>query len=247
MSGSTLTTLNGAPWGAPVAGVPSRFARLGAHARCEALAGLLPRSVFFAHAPRRTRGKRVALTFDDGPDSMTPLYLDTLDTLGVRATFFLVGKNLAATGDLAAHYVARGHEVGGHGWSHDPFPSLSPWQMVREVDKTEALLPSPRLGPKLVRPPRGELSSATLLRLVAAGYVTVLWSLDSDDCRVRDPCKIAQRLAPEKVRSGDVILLHERQPWTLAALCGAVGALRAKGFDFVTVGELMKEDTHGQP
>jgi peptidoglycan/xylan/chitin deacetylase (PgdA/CDA1 family) len=245
MSLSTPTALDRAPWEAPLAPVASRFARLRARARCEALARLLPRSVLFSHASRTVRGKRVALTFDDGPDAMTPLYLDVLDTLGVRATFFLIGENLAATGDLAAKYVARGHEVGGHGWSHQSFPSLSPCELVEEIEKTEALLPSPRLGPKLVRPPRGELSAGTLLRLAAAEYVTVLWSVDSDDRRTRDPRAIEQRLAPERVRPGDVVLLHEMRPWTLEALRGAVGALRAKGFDFVTVSELMKEDIHG--
>src|SRR5260370_32274359 len=105
MSLSTPTALDRAPWEAPLAPVASRFARLRARARCEALARFLPRSVLFAGAPRTGRGKRVALTFDDRPDAMTPLCLDALETLGVRDTFFLFGANRVVSDDMTATYV----------------------------------------------------------------------------------------------------------------------------------------------
>jgi peptidoglycan/xylan/chitin deacetylase (PgdA/CDA1 family) len=79
------------------------------------------------------------------------------------------------------------------------------------------------------------------LRIAAAGYVTVLWSLDSDDCRTRDPRVIVRRLAPRRVAPGDVVLMHEMQPWTVEALPDAVTSLRSAGYAFVTVSELIGE------
>jgi peptidoglycan/xylan/chitin deacetylase (PgdA/CDA1 family) len=90
-----------------------------------------------------------------------------------------------------------------------------------------------------VRPPRGALSTTALLRIAAAGCTTVLWSVDSDDCRVSDPRAVEQRLVPECLSDGDVVLLHETQGWTLEALPGVVEALRLQGWELVTVSELM--------
>jgi peptidoglycan/xylan/chitin deacetylase (PgdA/CDA1 family) len=190
------------------------------------------------------RRKRVALTFDDGPGAMTAAYLDVLDGLGVRATFFLIGEQAAQRPGDSLEYVRRGHQVGGHGWTHDSFSAMSSGSLASELARTSAILP-PGAGDRLlVRPPRGLLTARALLRLASAGYVTVLWSLDSDDCRTRDPRVVQDRLAPSRVAAGEVVLLHEMQEWTLKALPRAVQTLRDHGYEFVTVGELMKEDRH---
>ena len=207
---------------------------------------LLPRSVLFAHGARQVRRKRVALTFDDGPDAMTTTYLDVLDGLGVRATFFVIGEQAEQRPSDASEYARRGHQVGGHGWTHDAFSTMSSRQLATELAQTSAILPSGAGGRVLVRPPRGLLSARALLRLARSGYVTVLWSVDSDDCRTRDAKVIERRLAPSRISPGEVVLLHETQDWTLKALPRVVGALRDAGYEFVTVGELMTEDRrHG--
>jgi peptidoglycan/xylan/chitin deacetylase (PgdA/CDA1 family) len=210
-----------------------------AHALRELAARLVPRSVLFLRGPRNRRRRRIALTFDDGPDVMTHRYLDALGQLGVRATFFLVGENVARAPELAREYVRRGHEVGGHGWTHESFAAMPPTRLAEELARTRAILPSPPRGRPLVRPPRGSLSARALVQIAAAGYTTVLWSRDSDDCRSTDPHAIARRLAPEVVRNGDVVLLHEMQPWTLEALPPAVSALRRGGWELVTLTELV--------
>src|SRR6185312_13744355 len=79
-------------WEVPLAPMPSAFVRARSHTLREIAARVLPRSVLFAHGDRHARRKRIALTFDDGPDAMTEEYLDVLDELGVRATFFLIGE-----------------------------------------------------------------------------------------------------------------------------------------------------------
>jgi peptidoglycan/xylan/chitin deacetylase (PgdA/CDA1 family) len=189
------------------------------------------------HGPRDQKRRRVALTFDDGPDAMTPEYLSVLSRLGVRATFFLVGENAARRPDVAREIVRRGHEIGGHGWTHEAFSTMSHAALSQELALTSTVLPSNGRRP-MMRPPRGALSLRALLQLAGAGYRVVLWSVDSDDCRARDPRAIERRLAPGRLVSGDVVLMHELQPWTLQALPRVVGALHDAGWDLVTVGDL---------
>jgi peptidoglycan-N-acetylglucosamine deacetylase len=240
LSGSAPDSSTREPWNVPLAPTKSIVARARSHIVREIANLALPRSVLFARSPRDRSRKRIALTFDDGPDRMTVRYLDILARLGVRATFFLVGENVARAPDLASEYLRRGHEVGGHGWSHEPFSTMTNERLAEELERTDALLPSPPSGARrLVRPPRGELSLRALVRIAAAGYTTVMWSVDSDDSRTRDPRAIERRMAPGNVLPGDIVLLHELQPWTLDALPSVIGALRARGLEPVTVSELM--------
>ncbi len=233
-------------WESPLAPMPSPFLRVRSRALREIAAQVLPRSVYFAHGSRSEQRKRIALTFDDGPDAMTGAYLDVLADLGVRATFFLIGEQLARDAGCALEYLRRGHEIGGHGWTHEAFPPMSPTRLGDELARMDAILPRPQRHRPLVRPPRGILSPRALIRLAAAGYVTVLWSLDSDDCRTRDPRVVERRLDPSNVSPGEVILLHEMQSWTLDALPAVVRALRTAGYELVTVSELMRGDEHGR-
>jgi peptidoglycan/xylan/chitin deacetylase (PgdA/CDA1 family) len=200
----------------------------------------LPRSTLLAHGERNRARKRIALTFDDGPDEMTTRYLDVLGELGVCATFFVVGENAAREPDLISAYLRGGHELGGHGWTHEVFTEMNAERLLEELVNTEALLPARGGAHCFVRPPRGALSALALLRIAVAGFTTVLWSVDSDDCRTRDPRHVERRLAPDKLNPGDIILMHELQPWTVDALPNAVRALRGDGWEFVTVSELMK-------
>jgi peptidoglycan/xylan/chitin deacetylase (PgdA/CDA1 family) len=238
LSSTTAVSSAHAPADVRLAPMPSPLAR----ARSRVLRGLaaraLPDSVLFARGARGG-GKRVALTFDDGPDARTPEYLEFFEKLGVRVTFFFIGENAAAAPDLVRDAARRGHELGSHGWSHAPFSTMEGARLTEELARTDAALP-PCSRRRLVRPPQGALSAGALLRIATSGRAAVLWSVDSDDCRTRDPFVIQRRLAPSRLVPGDVVLLHEGQPWTLAALPGVVGWLRAEGWELVTVGELMK-------
>jgi peptidoglycan/xylan/chitin deacetylase (PgdA/CDA1 family) len=231
-------------WETPLVPMPSPLVRARSRALREIAAQVLPRSVYFAHGARHTQRRRAALTFDDGPDTMTEAYLDVLADLDVRATFFLIGEQVARDVDLSLEYLRRGHEIGGHGWTHEAFPTMSPARLGDELARMDAVLPPPKGHRPLVRPPRGILSPRSLMRLAAAGYVTVLWSLDSDDCRTRDPRVVEQRLHPSNVAPGEVVLLHETQSWTLEALPGVVHGLRDAGYELVTVGELIGGTDH---
>jgi peptidoglycan/xylan/chitin deacetylase (PgdA/CDA1 family) len=199
-------------------------------------AHLIPRALLLERGSPAAR--RVALTFDDGPDEHTLEYLELLDRHRVRATFFLVGEMCHKHHAAMLEIVRRGHQVAGHGFTHREFPTLSSRELRDELGRTAAVLPLLAGGRALVRPPRGRVSPRSLAVCGAAGFQTVMWSLDSDDCRTKDPEVVAARVAPERVRAGEIVLLHEGQSWTLAALPQIIEGLRGAGFELCTVGEL---------
>jgi peptidoglycan/xylan/chitin deacetylase (PgdA/CDA1 family) len=96
--------------------------------------------------------KRVALTFDDGPDHLTMEYLAVLDRLGVPATFFLVGEALAARPHLVREYIRRGHQVAGHGYDHTRFTELSRDALLEQCARTDQALGPQFTGRPSVRP-----------------------------------------------------------------------------------------------
>src|SRR5262249_46186481 len=130
-----------------------------------------------------------------------------------------------------------GHEVAGHGFTHTAFPKLTVPALRDELARTSALLPPTRRP--LVRPPFGATSLRSLAVSATAGYTTVLWSRDSDDCRTTDANDVLARLAPAGLTPGEIVLLHEAQDWTLAALPRALEALAAAGWQAVTVGDIL--------
>ncbi|MGO8995105.1 MAG: polysaccharide deacetylase family protein [Polyangiaceae bacterium] len=196
----------------------------------------IPRSRLVQRGPASRR--RVALTFDDGPDAMTGAYLDLLDKLEAPATFFVVGASCERQSELAREYAKRGHQVAGHGYDHTRFPALSFSALRDQLRRTDvALGPQPTMR-RWVRPPYGDLNARVLAQLLAHGRMIALWSLDPRDYETKDPDLLVARCSPSVVRPGEVILLHEGQQWTLDALPRIVGALRGAGYEMVTMAKM---------
>lgn len=185
-----------------------------------------------------TSARRVALTFDDGPDDYTERYLEVLDNLNVPATFFLCGEHADARPELVREYVRRGHQLANHGYDHTRFSKLSGRALADQLARTERALGGQITGRPWVRPPHGDLDTASFVRLLSAGYTIALWSIDSQDYGDKDPASLAARCSPKHVGPGDVLLLHEGQPWTLEALPRIVTALHAAGYECVTMADL---------
>jgi peptidoglycan/xylan/chitin deacetylase (PgdA/CDA1 family) len=179
---------------------------------------------------------RVALTFDDGPDELTARYLDVLDDLGVPATFFVVGDRAADRPELVRDYVRRGHQVAGHGYDHARFTTLDRRALLEQCERADRALGGQATGRSWVRPPHGSLDASSLATLIAGRYIVAMWSVDSCDYVERDPDVIAERCG--HAAAGDVLLFHEGQPWTLAALPRIVAALAATGLECVTMHDL---------
>ncbi|MFF0669629.1 polysaccharide deacetylase family protein [Streptomyces tendae] len=155
--------------------------------------------------------RHVALTFDDGPDpASTPQFLDVLDRLGVRATFFVLGENAARHPVLARELVRRGHEIAVHGWSHD-----RPWRPSPVRDARELLRAVRVVGevtgtvPHWYRPPYGILTSGRWAAARGAGLRPVLWTAWGKDWRHdATPASVRATVAAD-LRGGGTVLLHD--------------------------------------
>jgi peptidoglycan/xylan/chitin deacetylase (PgdA/CDA1 family) len=182
--------------------------------------------------------KRVALTFDDGPDSLTHRYLDVLDDLGVPATFFVCGNRAEQHPELIREYIRRGHQVASHGYDHTRFTKLRRRELLDQLHKTDVAIGGQVSGRPWVRPPHGSMDAASLIAMRTAGYVVAMWSVDSCDYVEKDPAALAERCGPRAIGAGDVILFHEGQEWTLDALPQIVTGLQASGLECVTMHDL---------
>lgn len=210
--------------------------RLGQKAVKAAASTLLPQTWFARSGPRR--GKRLSVTFDDGPCRETPAYLELLARFGVRATFFIVGAACAKRRTELREMTAAGHEVALHGYSHRPFTDLDPRTLSAELARTRELVPN-QSGRRFIRPPYGDFSPITLLTCAREGYSTVLWSRDSLDWKIRNPDTLIGEFRAKPARAGDILLFHEGQAWTLAALPRILDHLLEAEYELVTVGELL--------
>lgn len=211
-----------------------RFRPLPGQAR-QWLIGSLPGVI--RHGPRDRR--RLAFTFDDGPCELTSAYLDVLAHYSVPATFFLMGDLCEAQPSAVFPYVAAAHQVASHGYDHRRFPSLSWEELDRQLQATEDVLGGQVTGTPWVRPPYGAINARVLWHLARRGFVTALWSYDSLDYSARDAQAVIDRCAPQRLRSGDVLLFHEGQKETLAALPTIIDCLLRDGYELVTMADLV--------
>jgi peptidoglycan/xylan/chitin deacetylase (PgdA/CDA1 family) len=214
--------------------------RRGAKALAEAL---LPTSLVAWREPGTRRGQggagRVALTFDDGPTSLTRDYLAVLERYNVKATFFLVGELCARHPELVLAIQRAGHELAGHGYTHRRFTSLTPRALLDELERTRALLPAEPKKRPVVRPPHGSVSFTSTVTSASAGYTTVLWSYDSNDWATHQAADVTRTFETQPVDPGEIILFHEGQTWTLDALPRVIERLRGAGHELTTTGELL--------
>jgi cellulose synthase/poly-beta-1,6-N-acetylglucosamine synthase-like glycosyltransferase/peptidoglycan/xylan/chitin deacetylase (PgdA/CDA1 family) len=194
-------------------------------------------------------GRRIALSFDDGPDpKWTPKIAATLRSLHVPAAFFLVGDHVVRYPGIVEDLVDDGFELGNHTFTHADLTPLAAWQRDLQVSLTEsAVAGAADLRPRLVRPPY----SAAALAVDAAderayaaiarnGYVIALSDYDGEDWRRPGVDEIVHNATPPG-RKGGVILLHDGggdRSQTVAALRRLVPRLRARGFRFVPISAL---------
>lgn len=185
--------------------------------------------------------KRVALTFDDGPNpEYTPGVLQILREAGARATFFVVGQNVERHPALVEAMIAAGHELGNHTYSHVDLQRAGPRVGREELARTAALLRErDRRFLGLFRPPWGRLGVAGAAYALSSGNRAVMWSLDSMDYHRDSADRIVDAVRGASLSGGAILLFHDDNPHTLAALPAVIEDLRRRGFTFCTVGELL--------
>ncbi len=194
-------------------------------------------------------GRRIALTFDDGPDPRwTPRIAATLRRLGVPATFFVIGSQAARHPGLIRASIADGDEIGNHTFTHVALSNVPPYQRHLQLDLTEATL----VGitghyTRLFRPPYSATPDAVtprqeadLAQLAGQRYYVVLANFDSEDWQRPGVAKIIARASPPG-STGGIIMLHDGggdRSQTVAAIAPLIANLRRRGFRFVTVSSL---------
>jgi len=189
-------------------------------------------------------GPYIAMTFDDGPHpDLTPKLLDMLKERGIKATFYVIGKNVETYPEIANRIVSEGHEIGNHSWTHPALSKISATKVKNELDQTtQAIVTATGKRPPTMRPPYGA-TNATLNRTIDEqfGMKVIMWSVDPQDWKYRDSERVAAQII-ENTKPGSIVLAHDIHKTTVAAMPKTLDALKAKGFQFVTVSELLAMD-----
>src|SRR5580658_4492743 len=203
-----------------------------------------------------TTGKKVVLSFDDGPDPRwTPAILDILKKKNAPAVFFVVGEAANQHPEILKREYVNGNEIGNHTFTHPQFDQISKTELRWQLNLTQRLIES-TVGAKtiLFRPPYGidhqpeyaeEVSQLPLAQDM--GYLIVGQRIDPDDWSMPDgktqmPAPAIVQNVLRQVDKGNIILLHDgggERAQTVAALPLIIDALRARGYQFVSIADLL--------
>jgi len=217
-----------------------------------AAAGVVCHGAFHRNSPLFGRvlgrlpggGRRIALTFDDGPNpAATPRILDTLRSENVVATFFLLGKHVERWPELAKRVADEGHAIGNHGYFHRKLEMRSRAYVRDDLERgTAAILAATGTRPKFLRAPHGFRNPwvtpiARSLEQATVGWTLGVWDSDRPGERA-----IAQR-AIDGSRPGTILLLHDGDGYdpegdrlqTAAALPLIIDGLRDRGYEFASL------------
>lgn len=226
----------------PHAGGPERMEERPPHTAHIDWAGLFPGEIIL-HGPNR---KEVALTFDDGPDDVwTPMVLDGLRELGVKATFFCVGQRIQKNPQVFRRIVTEGHSVGNHSWDHPNFTKI-PVSAVREqIERTDQeMFRLAGIRSAMVRPPYGALNADVIHEIIRLKKKIIFWNVDSLDWAGLTARQVAANILSH-VTPGAIILQHsaggagESLQDTVNSLPYVVHTLRREGYTFHTVPRLV--------
>lgn len=181
--------------------------------------------------------KKVALTFDDGPnEEYTPKLLDGLKKRNVRATFFLLGKQVEQYPELAKRISDEGHLIGCHAYEHKDLSRLSLDEACRQITDTNDLLYEVTgHRPMFMRPPYGSCQEQLPEK---TEMIEVLWDIDTVDWSLRNTDQVVKNTL-KKVEDGSIILMHDEFQESVDAALQLVDALEKEGYQLVTVEELI--------
>ena len=183
---------------------------------------------------------RIALTFDDGPSTKyTPVLLDGLKERDVRATFFVIGANIEKDDNAALirRMKAEGHVIGNHTYHHVDLSKMDVLQAQEEIMMTAQLIEEiTGEEPFLVRPPFGAFPKEA----EEEGKLYVKWTVDSEDWVLQNT-EAAVRKVVTDTEENDIILMHDCYGTSVEAALQIVDILQERGYEFVTVDELLIE------
>jgi peptidoglycan-N-acetylglucosamine deacetylase len=193
----------------------------------------MPGSVLIPSYAASASGRRkVWLTFDDGPHPRhTPRVLNTLAAHGIKATFFVMGRNCAPNLNVVARCFDAGHRIGNHTYSHRDLTRLSEAAIRDELERTAALIKRFMRGPKLMRPPYGAHNGLVDRVVRGMGYRLVIWNVDTVDWSPNyKPDKWVQHgINQIRARASSVVLNHDVHKTTADHLDSFIRRIKALG------------------
>jgi peptidoglycan/xylan/chitin deacetylase (PgdA/CDA1 family) len=186
----------------------------------------------------------VALTLDDGPsEQFTQPVLDILAEHGLKATFFLTGAESTERPHHVAAIAAAGHEIGDHSFSHPRMVLMLPGQVAEQIEKTdEAIRVAGYEGPLHFRPPYGKKLVTLPWYLAQNNRKTTMWDVEPEVGAVDASADELAQKAIDQVQNGSIIIMHvmyQSRQNSRDALPKMIEGLKARGFEFVTVSELL--------
>jgi peptidoglycan-N-acetylglucosamine deacetylase len=194
----------------------------------------------------RTDTSSVALTFDDGPSDDTDLVLSALHSHGIKATFFMIGRQVELRPQPARRIVAEGHEIGNHSYSHPIYLYRSARETRRQLRRAqEVITEATGVQPRFSRPPCGVRTPAYFKATREMNLRTVQWSVTGFDWRRIGASRIAYNILQD-VRPGSIILLHDGDSslkrdriQTVMALPIIINGLKRRGLKVVPLSQLL--------
>ncbi len=190
--------------------------------------------------PLDPNGKYVALTFDDGPSpKVTPDILMTLKEHKAKATFFMLGSQVEFYPDLAKKVAEEGHEIANHTLHHRDLTQLGKELIEQQIGESEKIIAN-ATGQEnlLIRPPYGSYNEKVETVADEENEPLILWSVDSLDWQSLNAQDVITTVEQE-IAPNSIVLLHDIHPSTGKALPELLSALEDRGYEFVTVSELL--------
>lgn len=197
--------------------------------------------------------KMVAITLDDGPHkTLTNRAMKAFEKYGGRGTFFELGQTMEKNPNVVKNVYERGHEIASHTYSHSQLNKLTPEKLDEEIKKTQDLcFKLTGDEPSLVRPPYGARNETVKAAFQSYGLTMILWDGDTEDWRYSKKSDGAQIVCDNIIRDatantgdGNIVLIHDIHENSIAGLEMALAKLSKKGYQFVTVSDLLKYNGH---
>ena len=181
----------------------------------------------------------IALTFDDGPSAHTERLLDAFEEHGGKATFFVVGNLINDRKETLVRMAEEGHEIAGHSWNHRQLTSLGKEDLQKQLVNTRAkIYKVTGVDANLMRPPYGSFNDDVKTMCRDHGISLINWSVDTLDWKYRDANTVYQSVMSQ-AKDGAIILCHDLHGSTVDAMEMAIPALIEKGYQLVTVSQLL--------
>jgi peptidoglycan/xylan/chitin deacetylase (PgdA/CDA1 family) len=190
-------------------------------------------------------GNYIAITFDDGPHPQnTPRLLDMLRARNIKATFYVIGRSVEVHPQVVRRTVAEGHEIGNHSQTHRLLSKLGDSELRLEMARCrDAVSRAAGVEPRTMRPPYGGLLQRQREIVHAEfGYPVILWSVDPLDWKRPGPSVVASRILAGS-SAGGIVLAHDLHGQTVDAMPATLDGLLRRGFQFVTVSQLLAMKT----